>query len=314
MTRQTPRLCIGLPVYNGEAYLAQAIESLLDQTFTDFQLIVSDNGSSDRTPEICAGYARADARIRYHRAAQNHGQAWNFNRVVALADGEYFKWAAYDDMHAPQFVQRCIAVLDARPQAVLCCTKTTVIDERGAVIGPCKDTDDATMASPAARFSSLLWNWGRAQMISGVVRLDALRQTQLHGPYPAADVVLLAELALRGELHVVDEPLFFLRVHGQRPTQVCTSDAELAAWFAPANAGRVHLRHWTLFRHYLRTIARVPLPLGERMRCLGAMARWLALKFPAMQDEVRGAVAGSVRQVLGRPAPPTRSDARSRAA
>jgi glycosyltransferase involved in cell wall biosynthesis len=311
MTRQTPRLCIGLPVYNGERYLAQAIESLLGQTFADFHLIISDNASSDRTAEICATYARADARVRYHRAEQNHGLSWNFNRVVALADGEYFKWAPYDDVHAPEFVQRCIARLDARPQAVLCGTTTSVIDESGTVVGPCKETDDATMASPAARFTSVLWNWGRAQMLFGVMRLDVLRRTQLHGPYPASDTVLLAELALRGELHLANEPLYFLRVHSEQPTAVCTSDAELAAWFAPANAGRIQLRHWTLFTHYLGTIARVPLPLGERMRCVGAMARWLALKFPTLQDEVRGAVAGSVRRSLGRSARP---DARSRAA
>jgi glycosyltransferase involved in cell wall biosynthesis len=108
---RTPRLAIGLPVHNGERYVSQAIDSLLGQTFTDFTLIVSDNGSTDATEEICRAYARRDARIRYHRSDENRGAAWNFNRVFELADSPYFKWAAYDDLCAPHFVERCIEFL-----------------------------------------------------------------------------------------------------------------------------------------------------------------------------------------------------------
>src|SRR5262245_32943693 len=99
MTRPSkPRLCIGVPVYNGERYLEPAIGSLLAQTFSDFRLIISDNASTDGTEEICRALARRDRRIEYHRSTRNRGPAWNFNRVVELADAEYFKWAAYDDL------------------------------------------------------------------------------------------------------------------------------------------------------------------------------------------------------------------------
>jgi len=98
--RHKPRLCIGLPVYNGEEYLAQAVESVLGQTFDDFRLIISDNASTDGTEEICRSYAQRDSRVEYHRVGENRGAAWNFNRVVGLADSEYFQWATHDDVWA----------------------------------------------------------------------------------------------------------------------------------------------------------------------------------------------------------------------
>src|SRR4051794_27811047 len=79
-----PRVSIGLPVYNGEKYLAAAIESALRQTFGDLELIISDNGSTDGTREICERFAAEDPRVRYHQEVQNRGAVWNFNRVVQL--------------------------------------------------------------------------------------------------------------------------------------------------------------------------------------------------------------------------------------
>src|SRR5688572_10868700 len=103
MPEKNPRVSIGLPVYNGENYLAEAIDSILAQTFEDFELIISDNASTDRTQEICEAYAAKDGRIRYYRSEVNKGSAWNFNRVFELARGEYFKWAAHDDYIAPEY-------------------------------------------------------------------------------------------------------------------------------------------------------------------------------------------------------------------
>ncbi|WP_081588053.1 glycosyltransferase family 2 protein [Gloeocapsa sp. PCC 7428] len=93
-----PRISIGMPVYNGEPYLKDAINSILNQTFEDFELIISDNGSTDRTEEICRTIASQDQRVRYYRNEQNLGAGWNFNRVVDLATGEYFRWACHDDI------------------------------------------------------------------------------------------------------------------------------------------------------------------------------------------------------------------------
>ena len=113
-----PRVSIGLPVFNGERYLARAIESVLGQDFRDLELIVCDNASTDRTPEICAAYARRDARVRYFRNPRNLGAGPNYDRCFRLARGEYFKWAAHDDRLAPDYLSRTVAALDAAPEAV----------------------------------------------------------------------------------------------------------------------------------------------------------------------------------------------------
>lgn len=296
------RLCIGLPVYNGENYLAQAIESLLAQTFTDFRFIISDNASTDHTEEICRSYSRRDSRIEYHPAAENRGAAWNFNHVAQLADTEYFQWATHDDLCAPEYTRRCIEVLDVNPRVVLCYSKSQIIDEHGTVLRTYDNLVRATAAMPSERFADVLKNLALCHMQLGVIRHDILRATQL-GAYLASDYVLLAELALRGQFHEVDELLFFRRDHPERPARVYPSDADLAVWFDPANAGRIPTRHWTLLAHYLRTIARVPIPVSQKLRCLYLMARWSRWNSHLLrQDVVQGAAL--LRRRILRPSMP----------
>lgn len=110
--RQVPRVSIGMPVYNGETYIREAIDSLLAQTFTDFELIVSDNASTDGTEAICREYAGKDARIRYVRQLENKGAMGNFKFVLDAAIGEFFMWAADDDLRHPEFLKMAINVFD----------------------------------------------------------------------------------------------------------------------------------------------------------------------------------------------------------
>jgi hypothetical protein len=151
-------------------------------------------------------------------------------------------------------------------------------------------------------------------MMFGVCRLATLRETALIGAYPASDTVLLAALALRGVLLEIDEPLFFWRDHADRPTRVCTSDAELAERYAPENAGRMQFRHLALLAGYLQAIRGARLPPRQRLRCLGIVAQWFLVKLPVIQDEVRGNIAAPVRRALGRSLPATeRTDSAPRA-
>nr|MDJ0569288.1 glycosyltransferase family 2 protein [Pleurocapsa sp. MO_192.B19] len=129
MNQNQPLVSIGMPVYNGERYLENALNSILAQTFRDFELIISDNGSTDKTEEICRQYANVDRRIRYFRNEQNLGAGWNFDRVAQLATGKYFKWACHDDLCALEFLQRCIEILEQAPNIVLAYPKTLIIDE-----------------------------------------------------------------------------------------------------------------------------------------------------------------------------------------
>src|SRR5215510_12797807 len=118
MTHHTPRISIGLPVYNGEKFLREALDSLLTQTFEDFELILSDNASTDETPAICRVYAAADKRVRYVRNAANIGVYRNFNRVFQLASGKYFKWAAADDVCQRDLLAKCLRVLETDSDVV----------------------------------------------------------------------------------------------------------------------------------------------------------------------------------------------------
>jgi len=134
-----PRVSIGLPVYNGEDYLAEAVDSILAQTFEAFELILSDNASTDATEEICRGYETQDPRVRYFRSPTNRGAAWNYNNTVHMANSsEYFKWAAHDDTCAPEYLRKCVEVLDRDPEVVLCHTTTIDIDAQGQFSGKTK--------------------------------------------------------------------------------------------------------------------------------------------------------------------------------
>ena len=101
-----------MPVYNGEEYIALAIRAVLDQTFSDFELIISDNASEDRTEDICREFASLDSRIRYYRNSENIGTAGNNNRLLELARGEFFRWSNADDLFAPRFHELCLKALN----------------------------------------------------------------------------------------------------------------------------------------------------------------------------------------------------------
>ena len=132
---QRPRISVGLPVYNGQNFLAAAIESVLAQTYRDFLLVISDNASTDATQRICEEFASRDPRVDYHRAQTNRGIVWNFNEVFRLSRTEYFMWFAHDDALAPQYLERCLEVLDRDPSVVSCFSSCRDIDGTGTTIG-----------------------------------------------------------------------------------------------------------------------------------------------------------------------------------
>lgn len=150
-----PKLSIGLPVYNGERYLRQTLDSLLGQEFQDLELIISDNGSSDGTASICEAYAKADKRVRYYRSNTNQGATWNYRRVLDLAEGTYFKWAAYDDECLPAMLRRCVEVMDnADESVVLVYPWFEFIDESGSVIRHMLGSTGTIFTLPRERLTS----------------------------------------------------------------------------------------------------------------------------------------------------------------
>jgi glycosyltransferase involved in cell wall biosynthesis len=264
-----PQVSIGLPVFNGERYLALAIESILAQTFPDFELILSDNGSADATPEICRAFAARDSRIVFQRHDQNRGGAWNFNHVFRASRGEYFKWACHDDLIAPTFLERCVEILRTDPEVVLCYPKTLIIDAEGANPVPYEDGLHLMSASPAIRFEQVLFRpMRRCNPGLGLIRRAALIQTDLIGAYRSSDEIMLAHLALLGKYYEVPEALTYRREHPLSSVRANPSPQQIYAWYDPRPRRRFLLptiRHWW---EYSRCVVRSGLPAAAKARCL----------------------------------------------
>jgi glycosyltransferase involved in cell wall biosynthesis len=200
-----------MPVHNEERYIALAIESLLSQEYKNFELIISDNASTDKTREICQEYASKDERIRYYRSEKDMGSAWNFNRVFKLSSGEYFMWAGGHDLWDKTYIRRCTNALKD-PSVVLCYTQTIKIDQEGRELGIDEDRlDTSSISKPSQRFHKTMWELYRCNIIHGVIRSSALRKTRLFLPVIGSDHLLLGELSLLGKFVQLPIPLFYRR-------------------------------------------------------------------------------------------------------
>jgi glycosyltransferase involved in cell wall biosynthesis len=276
---QVPRLSVGLPVYNGENYVAESLEALLGQSYEDFELIISDNASTDGTADICRRYARQDSRVRYIRQPQNIGLARNHNCLVGEARGELFKWASHDDLYAKDLVRRCVEVLDEHPHVVLAHTWTAMIDGTGTVTRAVHYSLATASPSAPERFKSMLFDQG-GDDDSGIIRMPVLKQTALHGSYYRSDRTFVAELALAGPFYHVPDWLYFRRDHPERAARAFTSVRDWCANLDPRRADRVRNPMIKLYGEYvwgfISAIRRAPLTAGERLACYRHLARWAA--------------------------------------
>jgi glycosyltransferase involved in cell wall biosynthesis len=273
-----PRLTIGLPVYNGALYLEEALDSLLCQTFQDFELIISDNASTDETARICARYCEGDTRIRYVRQTRNIGCAANHRFVFEQCRCDLFKWAASDDIYAPDLIERCVAALDAHPDAVLAHSWTALVTEDPSVQPRQLEYGLATESGDKAeRFRSLLFDDGGDDDY-GVMRADVLRRTPLHDSYHRADRTLVAELALLGRFVHVHDWLYFRRDHPASSRRASLRDR--CVNFDPRRANRLRHPMVRLVAEYIvgyvRAINRVPMPADDRRRCYAYLTSWIA--------------------------------------
>jgi glycosyltransferase involved in cell wall biosynthesis len=277
---RVPLVSIGLPIYNGARFVREAVDSILAQTFTDFELIVSDNASTDATQAICEGYAAGDPRVRYYRNERNMGASYNYNRVTELSRGKYIRHAAHDDVLAPENLERCVAVMEADDAVALCYPQMSRIDENGAVIDTYANSLHLRDPDPVVRwrrFHRLCDDGSMCDPVFGLFRGSVLRATPVLGRFAAADMVLLAEVALRGQIHEVPEVLFFERWHAGTSVNANPTPDDRAAWFDPAARGRWenHLPQYRWLREYLAILARVPLTLQDRVACATVLIPWL---------------------------------------
>jgi glycosyltransferase involved in cell wall biosynthesis len=270
--KRPPLVSLGIPAYNAERFLARAIDSLLEQTLSDFELIISDNASTDGTRAICERYAREDGRIRYVRQPHNIGAARNWNVVARAARGAFFKWASANDYCAPIMLEKCVAVLQADPGVVLCYGRTQLIDEHERPLeiydGDLVVDDDR----PSDRFARVCRLMGLNNAQSGVIRQEVLRRTRLDRPYPSGDVALMAELALYGRFQMVPEVLLYRR-QSVGTFWAMRSPLERVRFNDPD--AKVPLRLVLARRHmdHVAILARAPIPVREKLRAYRSVLR-----------------------------------------
>ena len=268
-------MSIGLPVFNGENYLADAVDSILGQTFEDFELIISDNASTDGTAEIVQSFACRDSRVRYFRNDKNLGAAKNYNRTYELSSGEYFKWAAHDDVLDKHYIAKCVDILDEDDTVVLCHSKTKFIDETGKEFRDFETIlKNLSSKRPQARFGDLILIDHWCFHIFGLMRSRILEKTPLLLSYPAHDRILLARLSLMGRIHEIPEFLFYSREHPQRAIRAHHNRHAMASWFDPANAGALIFPDWRILGEFSKAVMEVPLTSDERRSCYAKLVRY----------------------------------------
>ena len=265
MSSATP-LTIGLPVYNGENFLAQSLDDLLAQHYGDFRLVISDNASEDRTEAICREYAARDTRIRFIRHEKNRGGVWNYNFTFHQNQSRFFKWANHDDGHAPTYLSRCMETMASAPLPVaLVYPQVALIGPDGSHIRDYDERLDLRHPDPAVRLGELVRNIRMVNSLLGVIRAEVLASTRLNQCIPAYDNLLLAELALRGEFWEIPERLFFRRVHPAAASRAKGFAAKLSWASADATA---HERYPILRRvaAHMDAIERAPLSRRQKIR------------------------------------------------
>ncbi len=292
----SPRVSIGMPVRNGQKFIRQALDSLLAQTFSDFEIVICDNDSTDDTESICREYVARDPRIHYHRNPQNIGPAPNYNRTFELSKGEFFRWHAYDDLCEPTHLARCVETLDRDPSVVLVYPSTVIVDENNQptetyTFHPATDSADV-----CRRFAELVLvnhRQHRAVEIFGLIRSAALRSTPLQGSFARGDSVQLVQLALLGRFVELPDKLFMSRTHTSQSMQTLPSESKVKPslvrrilgtgplpppeWWDGSRKGKINFPEWNLIRHYWRSLWRAPLTFSDRMGCLGVILKWFVL-------------------------------------
>jgi len=295
-----PRVFIGLPVYNGEKYLEESLDALLGQTYTDWELVIADNASTDGTADICRAYEMQDSRIRYHRQQRNIGAAPNHHYLFTQSRSDYFKWASADDLYARDMLERCVGALDEHPEAVLANCWTAAIDSTGKLTQALDYPLATDSPSVAVRFRAMLLGSGdddygliRADDQYAVIRSDVLRKIPPQGSYYSSDRTQMAELALHGPFHHIPEWLYFRRDHSDRPKHATPTIRGWCSNLDPRRANK--LRHPTarlvaeFVWGYVSAIQRAPISGAERMQCYRIMAEWFGSRAtPAVRRITRG--------------------------
>jgi glycosyltransferase involved in cell wall biosynthesis len=307
MSPPLPLVSIGLPVYNGENFVAEAIECVLAQSFSDWELVISDNASTDGTLNICRAFAARDPRISVHRNERNLGVARNYNRTFELSRGRYFAWLAHDDFVGPEFLERCLQELERDDQVLLAFPKVVFVDAQRRPLA--RQASDLSIlgSTPVSRVRQLMRLEYQSNDIFwsqfGLIRRGTLEQTDLMSTYNGSDQVLLLEIALRGKLKQFDAELFFRREHPQASTIRRNWDAREMAKFQNADDARVLVFHnWRLLREHLVCIWDSSVPAWGKIQCVGQILRRFSGRWKDLVIEITTTSSDGLKMLRSLPA------------
>ena len=282
-----PLVSVGVPVFNGDNYLAEAIESVLAQTVTDFELIICDNASIDATEEIGRRFAESDERIRYFRNPKNLGVSPNVNLCYRHATGRYFKLLSHDDAIAPDCLEKTVAVLESNPDVVICHSLVKLVDENGTTL----DIHDSKLtkldsASAADRFATLILDPHQCLELDGLIRTDMLAKSALMPSFPGADRALLCELGILGKIIRLREPIFRTREHPERFRRYANTPQLRLVAYDTSRSGDKCVATWELYRDYWRMVKAHVTDSGDRRRSYAALLRWWLVNWNAARVAV----------------------------
>jgi glycosyltransferase involved in cell wall biosynthesis len=285
---ELPKISVGIPVYNGEKYLKVALHSLIKQSFQDFEIIISDNASTDKTEEICRSFQSQDQRIIYHRQPVNIGAANNYKKVFQLAKGKFFKWMAHDDLCSLNYLEECVKVLENDSDIVMSFPKFVLIDENEnpfPLVG--KNTyatsDNRIITTniernfmsvhPSERYWEVLYQTTECYEFFGLARRDIIERTSQHDAYYGSDKVLLCELAVMGKIREVPDAIGYFRIHDEQ-SQSLKSSKERAEWISPDLNYGAFVSRLKCLQGYYRSIFAYSISWSERIKCLWILIAW----------------------------------------
>jgi glycosyltransferase involved in cell wall biosynthesis len=285
-----------MPVYNREKYVGASIEAHLNQSFGDFELILTDNCSTDRSESICRSYAEKDPRVKYYRNPRNLGAAGNYRRCWELSTGEYFRWNPSDDLVSPNLLERAVTILDHDPSVFVAYGRTKLIDSQGTVTRDFDENLHLMDDRPSERWKGVQRNLRLGNLHYGLYRADLFRKTGLLRNYNGGDFPLIAEMSLYGKFFEISDAFFYRRIH-EEATTAMTSSADVMAFYDPAKRDKFFLYNWVHFGANLKSIARAPISFSEKMRTYWFELRRLAWSRRTFAREIAGAASHTARKI-----------------
>jgi glycosyltransferase involved in cell wall biosynthesis len=291
-----PRVSIGMPLYNREKYVGGAIESHLCQTYTDFELIITDNASTDGSEEICRAYASKDPRVLYFKNPENLGATGNYRRCWELSSGEYFRWTPSDDLVSSNLLELAVEVLDHDPSVFVAYPRTKLINAEGKVIADFDEGLHLMDDRPSERWKGVHRNLRLGNLHYGLNRADRFRKTGLMRNYSGGDFPLIAEMSLYGKFYEIPDAYFYRRMH-EEASSALKDGADIMAFYDPKKRENFFLYNWTHLGANIKSVFRAPIPWSEKLRIYGFQARCLVWGRREYIKEVRGAVAHATRRI-----------------